>query len=336
MGPNMKLKFDDIHTQKKQQKLREMMNAVTEVIKDIENDNPKLCECPICESGIEENYTEKFGFNLSRCRHCQLIFCNPYPTDKQLFLYYTSEMKAFENEFFRESFEQRVNIFLPRVELIQRFARGGKLLDVGSAIGIFIEALKRSGAPFDIACCDLNPEACSDLSQRYPEIEVFNGDFLQMPETSRFGVITLWDTIEHIVDLSALLKKVYGLLEDDGVFIFSTPNTRSFEWLIAGKEHVQLLPPGHVNLLNEASIGILLGKHSFQVSETFTLNASLDISYVKKLIENGEVDVQRLGLFLKEEIYDSDFENMLESYLVKHKKAGNIVVVAEKTRRQLA
>ena len=36
----------------------------------------------------------------------------------------------------------------------------------------------------------------------------------------------------------------------NGFFFFSTPNTKSFEWFVAGKDHGQILPPGHINLLN--------------------------------------------------------------------------------------
>ncbi|MDY6974324.1 MAG: hypothetical protein SV775_18710 [Thermodesulfobacteriota bacterium] len=60
------------------------------------------------------------------------------------------------------------------------------------------------------------------------------------------------------------------------------------------------------------------------------MNPSLDISYVKNLIENREVNISRLGLFLKEELYNPDFETLLEEYLIRNNKAGNILVTARK------
>ena len=59
----------------------------------------------------------------------------------------------------------------------------------------------------------------------------------------------MWDTVEHIVDQNLLFNSVKKCLERMD-FSFSTPNTDSFEWMVANTEHVQLLPPGHVNLLN--------------------------------------------------------------------------------------
>ena len=73
------------------------------------------------------------------------------------------------------------------------------------------------------------------------------------------------------------------MLKKDGLFFFSTPNTDSFEWMVANTEHVQLLPPGHVNLLNIKSISKLLKNNGFSRKNYFTLNPSLDVDYVLKL-----------------------------------------------------
>tara|TARA_Y100000588_G_scaffold126330_1_gene138404 strand:- start:6660 stop:7646 length:987 start_codon:yes stop_codon:yes gene_type:complete len=325
-----KLEFNDIHTQKKQKKLREMMIKTVSRLAELENDNPVLDSCPICPSTKIEFFVNAYQFDISSCLDCGLLFCNPYPTKEQINAYYNSEMKSFENEFFRDSFEKRINIFLPRIELIQKYKSHGKLLDVGSAIGIFIEALHRASCSFDLACCDMSEEACRELGERYPDVKILNQDYLDMDVDSQFDVITLWDTIEHIVDSKAMLQKTHHLLKDDGIFVFSTPNTDSFEWICAREKHVQILPPGHVNLMNYKCIDILLRNNSFRIAEAFTLNSSLDISYVKKIIEKNEVDRSAIGNFLWQEVFDPDFERVLEEYLMNKKKAGNIVVVARK------
>jgi SAM-dependent methyltransferase len=325
-----KLEFNDIHTQKKQEKLREMMNDTVARLVKMDNNNPVLNSCPICASKKIEFFVKAYQFNMSSCSDCGLLFCNPYPSQEQIYAYYNSELKSFENEFFRDSFEKRINIFLPRIEIIRKHKTNGKLLDVGSAIGIFIEALHRSEATFELACCDMSEEACKELGERYPELDVFNKDYLRLNAEAQFDVITLWDTLEHIVDSKGLLQKTHQLLKDDGIFVFSTPNTDSFEWICAREKHVQILPPGHVNLMNWKCIDIVLKNNSFCVVDAFTLNASLDISYVKKLIEKNEVTHGAIGNFLWEEVFDPDFEQILEKYLVNKKKAGNIVVIAKK------
>jgi 2-polyprenyl-3-methyl-5-hydroxy-6-metoxy-1,4-benzoquinol methylase len=325
----MKLKFDDIHTQKKQILLKEMMTQINKKVSLLPNNNPLLKQCPICSSSVK-HYVKAYDFNMSKCTECELIFCNPYPTDEQLEMYYNSEMKAFENEFFRNSFEKRVALFEPRVELLSRYKTNGKLLDIGSAIGIFLEALSRKNSNFEITCCDMSKEACDELNQRYPKFEVINKNFLHLTHNGTYDIITMWDTIEHIVSLDVMLHKVHSLLLDDGLFVFSTPNTHSFEWEIAKEQHVQLLPPGHVNLMNEKNIALLLDKNGFKIEQTYTLNASLDITYIKKLIENDQINETYIGDYLKNKLFDPIFEKMLENYLIETKQAGNIIVIAKK------
>lgn len=324
---NSKVSFDDIHTQDKQKNLKLMMEAVNKEVAAIENNNPILESCPICGVPHPSFFVHAYSFDMSICNSCGLIFCNPYPSNAQLMHYYNSEMKAFENRFFRESFEKRVSLFMPRVEIIKKYADGGKLLDIGSAIGVFVESLSRVGFGYEITCCDLSREACEELKVRYPDVDVINDDIQNLSDSESFDVITLWDTIEHIVDLNSLIVKIKRLLSKNGIFVFSTPNTNSFEWRIAGNKHVQILPPGHVNLLNLKSIRALLEKHSIEIVDSFTLNGMLDIGYVKKLIESGDVDTERIGGFIKDELDNPLFVDMLNDYLIKTKQAGNIVVV---------
>jgi len=327
----MTLSFDEIHTEDKQKNLSTMMEKTCREVLKIENTNELHTSCPLCGGPeIDSNWTSAYGFNMSRCITCELIFCNPYPCDEQLLFYYNSEMKSFENKFFRESFEKRVELFLPRIEIIQSYVRKGNILDVGSAIGVFCEALKRSATSLNLTCCELNTEACDELQYNYPEFTVVNNNIFDFEADQKYDAITLWDTIEHIVDGETLLTKLRELLSDTGYLFFSTPNTLSFEWLCAEKKHVQILPPGHVNLYGRDNIALLLEQTGMEVVDILTLNGSLDISYVKKQLENGLLTDLDTGRFLKKAVNDTVFCEILTDYLKKQQMAGNMLVVAKK------
>jgi len=321
--------FDEIHTEKKQALLQKMMSEAAGRIRHIGSSEQPLTACPICSSPVVP-FVSAFGFAMSRCTHCGLIFCNPYPSEVQLDAYYNGEMKEFENEFFRDSFDKRLQLFKPRVDMILRHRPRGRLLEIGSAIGIFITALRDADAPYEITACDRSLSACTELTKRFPTIQVVKGDAGTLHTTLPFDVVAMWDTIEHVVDLKGLLTNVHRLLDDKGIFIFSTPNTKSFEWIIADAQHVQILPPGHVNLLNPTCISLLLNASGFSIVEQQTLNAQLDISYVQKLLAQGKVSPDRLGAFLPLVINDERFSLRLADYLVEARLAGNIVTVARK------
>lgn len=327
------VKFDQIHTEKKQRLLAEMMQQVNDEVCKVLNPNDKMSTCPVCQTQNIEFYKQVFNFNMSKCNDCGLIFCNPYPSDKQLDIYYNSEMKEFENEFFRDSFDKRVELFLPRIQHIKKFKSKGTLLDVGSALGVFIEALSQSESEFEVTCLDVNSSACEELTENYPNCHVVNKniiDFECSPHT--FDVITLWDTIEHITDLHSLLTKIRKLLKKEGIFVFSTPNTKSFEWDIASKNHVQLLPPGHVNLLNPRSAEILLDSNNMKLISLETMNPQLDIGYVLKFLKKHHSNsTDPLGRYFLELLSENQlFKTSFESFLKDEKYAGNMLAVCTK------
>ena len=327
----MNIKFDDIHTDKKQRLLEAMMIKVSQELHQIDVGKvTKSTTCPVCKKSNISLFVNKYGFDVDKCVDCGLLFCNPYPTGEQVHYYYNSEMKKFENEFFMETFEKRVQIFLPRIKLIKKYKSRGSLLDVGSSVGIFVEALNQSTHEFDITCCDISLDACQRLKAQYPDVKVFNLDYRLLGDANKYDVMTMWDTVEHIVDQNELFSSVREVLLLDGVFIFSTPNTNSFEWITAQENHVQLLPPGHVNLMNIDNISILLDRHGFELLDYFTLNPSLDIDYVLKASRQKHINSQNVGVFLDAFLVDTVFRKSFEDLLRDKKLAGNIVVVARK------
>jgi len=321
--------FDDIHTEKKQSLLDDKMTAVAAELSKIPNSTPPVSRCPICDSDVEF-YARKFGFTMSRCTSRGLTFCNPYPNEAQLDVYYNSEMKEFEDEFFRDSFDKRLQIFAPRVDLIRRHKPQGRLLEIGAAVGIFLTALQKSDTPYAVTVCDRSRPACEKLVTRFPGFEVHCGTASELHMPQPFDVIAMWDTIEHVVNLKGMLANVRRLLNNGGVFIFSTPNTRSFEWIVADTRHVQLLPPGHVNLLNPSCIALLLASCGFSIVEQHTLNAWLDITYIRKMLALGKIDPARIGVFLAQSLNDERFCETLAAYLVEARMAGNVVIVARR------
>ena len=326
-----KIDFDSIHTAKKQNHLQKIMETTCVEILKMPNSNPVLTACPICDTEDVEFYVEKFGFRLDRCSECGHLFCNPYPEVSQLTAYYQSSMKEFENEFFRDSFEKRLPIFEHRIKVIEQYIKRGRILDVGSAVGIFIEALKRGKAEFEVESCDPSAEACMYLKNRFPQLIVHQMMLEDLNVSDKFDVVTMWDTLEHILDPYEIGEAVRGLLKPGGYWFFSTPYIDGFEWQIAQREHVQILPPGHINLFTLKGIQTLLDRTGFSLVNHFTPNGLLDVSYVKKLLKGDQADLfrERLGVFLGSQFETNDSFCDLFADLISNKGlAGNILAVA--------
>lgn len=328
---NQDITFDQVHTAKKQRLLTEMMESTCQEILKLGNSNSFLSTCTVCHSNKISNFTQRFGFFMSQCQNCKHIFCNPMPDKNQLNYYYNSAMKDFENEFFLESFENRIPIFNRRIDIIRQHLPTGKLMDVGSAIGIFLTAIQRQQLDYELFSCDPNTSACALLKQKFPSLTCYESMVEDLTMSAQFDGITMWDTIEHVSNPLMVANKIHSLLRPGGFWFFSTPNTDSFEWSVAGERHVQILPPGHINLFNKASIEHLLSQSNFHLVDSHTLNGSLDISYVQKLLASGdEIFHDNAGRLITSHINEPEFASQLAQFLIETRKAGNIFVIAQK------
>ena len=146
------------------------------------------------------------------------------PSQVQLDHYYNSDMKTFENDFFNDSFEQRIPIFNYRIQRIGDYLPQGRLLDVGSAIGIFVEAMMRSNSDLRLECCEPSRDASQRLSQRYPSVPLHECWLQDLEAKEQYDAISLWDTLEHVVEIETFGLTIRQLLKPGG-FWFSQHRT---------------------------------------------------------------------------------------------------------------
>ena len=74
----MNIKFDDIHTDKKQRLLEAMMIKVSRELHQIDvGKMTKSTTCPVCNKSNISLFVNKYGFDVDKCVDCGLLFCNP-------------------------------------------------------------------------------------------------------------------------------------------------------------------------------------------------------------------------------------------------------------------
>ena len=319
-----------IYTKEKQEQLHQQFEAIAKTLHSKFPKLPKSDKCPCCSEHTINHYTCKYGYNLDLCKSCGQ-FSQPLPSEESLSFFYNSDYKKFENKFFEDSFEKRIPIFEYRLKKLSRhLTPSSSLLDIGSALGIFLEAHKRLGMDMNIVSCDISKDACKRLSNNYPGKLILNFDFMKLPENKKFDCISLWDTFEHIINPQTCLQKISALLNKNGIFAFSTPNTNSAEWDFAGKMHPQLLPPGHVNLYNKGNIGKILMPQGFKIESISTPNSSLDISFIKSTYAASEAGMIVIVAKNSSSILSQKGSSEALQDLISRITAGNMFVIARK------
>jgi 2-polyprenyl-3-methyl-5-hydroxy-6-metoxy-1,4-benzoquinol methylase len=100
----------------------------------------------------------------------------------------------------------------------------GTLLDVGCGNGQFIARMRSLG--WRVAGVDPDPAAVAH--GRRQGLEIFRGEISDVPDTTRYDVITLNHVVEHVADPTDLLRQCRNRLRPDtGRLIITTPNINS-------------------------------------------------------------------------------------------------------------
>jgi 2-polyprenyl-3-methyl-5-hydroxy-6-metoxy-1,4-benzoquinol methylase len=100
-------------------------------------------------------------------------------------------------------------------------------LDLGCGYGHFLSLAKTEGWQVEgVESSDYD----SQIAKRQNNV-VIHRDLNNTKLTREsFDVVTLWDTIEHILDINTVIKKIRGLLRPGGAILIKTPDARIFNY----------------------------------------------------------------------------------------------------------
>ena len=109
----------------------------------------------------------------------------------------------------------------------------GKWLDVGFGNGGLLLTAKEFG--FQVTGLEFRKEAITALSPYVFDLR--NEDFLEMPESDKFHVISMADVLEHVSFPKVYIEKSHHLLQDNGLLFISMPNRGAPIWSILNQQN---------------------------------------------------------------------------------------------------
>lgn len=166
-----------------------------------------------------------------KCPACKLIYLDPRP-DKNLGLEYFekaySNAEGFENHSYYRDHDQIFVRNNSRFNGIKDLpVPNKKLLDFGAGQGHFVKTAQNNG--WDATGIELSTAA---IKAAKDNLQVSLTDSLQNLESQDFGVITLWDVIEHLEDPKGTLLELAKYLHPKGYFVVETSNIDSLDYLV--------------------------------------------------------------------------------------------------------
>ena len=210
----------------------------------------KLCSYCNTESGLyfrSRDYNRKITvvvFDHYRCPKCGLIFISPIP--QNLGDYYPDQYYYIpETVDFLEANSAPEQY---KIEIIQRYVKQGRLLEIGPSMGCFTYLAKRSG--FEAEAIEMDARCSKFLNEVAGIPTVNSSDTCGALKTLKpFDVIAMWHVIEHLPNPWETLDAISEKLNPGGILILAAPNPEAFQFHIMGRYWPHVDAPRHLMLI---------------------------------------------------------------------------------------
>lgn len=186
--------------------------------------------------------TETFSYH--RCTRCRTLQLVPVPEDLDRF--YPPEYYAVPPDR-----AQLVAVAGPeryKLEIIRRFVAGGRLMEVGPAVGSFLVVMQEAG--FDTRAIEMDARAAEFLrSELSVPVHETDDPVSALAGDDPYDVIAMWHVIEHVPNPSELLTAAASALRPGGIIALAAPNPDAAQFRALRSRWTHVDAPRHLYLI---------------------------------------------------------------------------------------
>jgi 2-polyprenyl-3-methyl-5-hydroxy-6-metoxy-1,4-benzoquinol methylase len=183
-------------------------------------------------------------FTYFRCGDCGLIFQSPVPHN--LSDYYPPEYYLLPSTL--EELEPQIEFQKYKIDLVEKFVSGGRLLEIGPGRGDFAFWMKRAGFTVDVI--EMDAVSCQFLRDVIQVNAIQSSDVCgTLQSLGQYNVIALWQVIEHLSDPWAVVDILSDHLLPGGLLIIATPNPEAVQFKLFRHRWTHLDAPRHLELI---------------------------------------------------------------------------------------
>lgn len=252
---------------------------------------PKLYveRCNLCGERrfVHLAHRDRYGYaaRASCCARCGLVFLNPVMTAEAYAHFYQSVYRPLVSAYHgrlidAQTVQEEQREYAAHLSASLRpFARqleGRTLLDVGGSTGVVAARLV---ADLGLRATILDPSP-AELAQAarlgFETVAGFVEDF--DAGSRRFGLVTLCQTVDHLLDVERSLGKIRGWLAADGVFFVDIVDFRAAYHRHASVEEAVKID--HPYYLTEPTMQAYLGRAGFDVLQIDYAPDHLHVGYL--------------------------------------------------------
>ena len=211
--------------------------------------------CVVCnESNSEILYP---SLKISRCRCGHIYYTGGLGKEDIRTLYIEGYFKGGEYADYKNDKNVIQRNFRNRLKVVKRYLSNGKLLEIGSAYGFFLDLAREN---FDVMGYEICSKAAEHARSQL-KLDVRDTDFVKENLGNKiFDIVCLYDCIEHLLFPQLYIEKINTVLKIGGYLFITTGDIGSLLPRIQGKAWRLIHPPTHVHYFSRKSISKLL-KH---------------------------------------------------------------------------
>lgn len=140
-----------------------------------------------------------------------------------------------------------------KMDIVRKFVRAGRLLEIGPGLGGFAYLAK--GAGFSVETVEMDERCCQFLRGVVGVGATQTSDARAVLEQSPpLHVVALWHVLEHLADPMETLEAAAAALSPRGILVLGTPNPAALQlslfsarWAhLDAPRHLQLIPAGYI------------------------------------------------------------------------------------------
>ena len=212
-----------------------------------------------------------------KCRNCHLIYMNPMEKVSKTNEYYL-KAKNTHAPTIRESYLKTAE---SQVRLIQKYATGKNLLDIGCAQGFFLYNASRAG--YTTKGIEISQDAAEYAIREFGlDIEAKPFEELRFPENC-FDVVTLWQVLEHVPYPLTVLKEAHRILKPEGLLVVSTPNIEGIPAKILRKKWWDIKRL-HINQFSTKTLTDILKNAGFGNTSSVSYRGFVSLSILLTMV----------------------------------------------------
>lgn len=242
------------------------------------------------------------SFKIERCSDCGHVMQIPAPTAAEL-----SDAYSVGYECYRAAWSEtgwpiwklrRLFTTRRRVRRLKHFAKGNRLLEVGSGAGDFLYAAHLAG--WDVCGIEYKAE-CAEALSSGTGIDVKPGELLPgLWESGAFDAVAFWAVVEHLPDPLGTLRVAADYLKPGGVVLIQVPTSDCADVGRRFGPYLQLLDlPRHLNFFSRNSLAALCKQTGLELVKFEVSAVDVVWCYVASIRNSAERSKNKLEKAVK-------------------------------------